>query len=288
MKKLINYHVPDQGNVGDLLSSPLKYFDFPGFDCHVEDIRAVSDSQPSNAHIIVGGGGLLYKRFLPGIAELAQAKKSKMIFWGVGQQRYGSRMYKPDEFDYSPYFENADLIGIRDYDTEYNWLPCVSCMHPLFDKPREIKHELVVLSHKKFRISFPGIPRMTNETNDLEKILDFLGSGETILTTSFHAAYWGTLLNRKVIVFPFNSKFMTMKHKPAIYPVRGWNRERWQLTLMGRRIFTLMNPGDVHTCDTRGWKKLTDSLETFPDSLEECRERNRWFYNLTMEELSKK
>jgi hypothetical protein len=129
---------------------------------------------------------------------------------------------------------------------------------------------------------------MTNETNDLDQILDFLGSGETILTTSFHAAYWGTLLIRKVLAFPFSNKFITMKPKLAIYPVRSWNRERWQLTVKGRKLFKLMNPDDIHTCNTRGWKQYIDSLETYPDSLEECRDRNRWFYNLVMNELCEK
>lgn len=286
MSKITNYHVPDQTNVGDFVSSPLHYFDFPGFDCQIRDIRDVNDSNVDDSHLLVGGGGLLFHRFRQQIETLNFRKKGKLFFWGVGQQQYGLGTYHPEEFDYEPYFPKADLIGIRDYNTKYSWLPCVSCMNSAFDKPRSAKHEFVVLSHKKFHISIPGIPRMTNETNDLEKVLDFLGSGETILTTSFHAAYWGTLLNRRVLVFPFTSKFLTMKHQPVVYPAKKWSQERWKLTIRKKVILKLKNPGDLHTCDTKNWKNFVEKTKLYPESLEECRAQNRSFYNNVMDILN--
>jgi len=37
-----------------------------------------------------------------------------------------------------------------------------------------------------------------------------LGSGETIITNSFHGAYWALLMGRKVLIYvPWCSKFVT-------------------------------------------------------------------------------
>ena len=110
-----------------------------------------------------------------------------------------------------PYLDGVDLVGIRDYDVGLPWVPCASCMHPEFDRPRSPKHEVVVFSHKKFRLNIKGLPTFTNKEVDFRAVLDFLGSGETILTSSFHGAYWGTLLGRKVLAFPFSSKFFWLK-----------------------------------------------------------------------------
>jgi hypothetical protein len=286
MNKIINYHVPDLTNIGDLLSSPLKYFDFPGFTCEIKDIRSSKSSDIEEGHIIIGGGGLLFSRFLPQIEHLLNNGKGKKVFWGVGQQKYGRRKSRPEIVDYSRFFKGASLIGIRDYGMAYPWVPCASCMHPEFDKPRNIKHEFVILSHKKFQISFPGIPRMTNKSKNFEEVLDFLGSGETILTSSFHAAYWGLLLNRKVLAFPFNSKFYTMKHPPTIYPAEGWSRTRCELTLFGRSICRMNYPGDVHKCRIENWKDYAKKAVISPDSLEECREQNRLFYRQVLETIS--
>ncbi|WP_413198659.1 hypothetical protein [Nostoc piscinale] len=41
-------------------------------------------------------------------------------------------------FDYSQYLENFDLIGIRDFINQYNWVYCNICMHPAFDKTADI------------------------------------------------------------------------------------------------------------------------------------------------------
>jgi hypothetical protein len=239
MRTVTNCHVIDPQNMGDLLSSPLRYFEFPGFNCRTLDVRTVQAEDVMTDHVILGGGGLLFERFLPQLSSIqAHKQNAKRILWGVGQQTYAlKKMGDYRQFDYPPYVVDSDLVGVRDYDVPLPCVPCVSCMHPAFDKPRTPQNEFVVFSHKKFRIHFPGLSTLTNKTTDFEKVLDFLGSGETILTSSFHGAYWGILLGRKVLAFPFSSKFHSLKHSPALYPIEKWQQKRDKLSIFGKKLY---------------------------------------------------
>lgn len=290
-QSLVNYHVVDDKNIGDLMSSPFKYFDFPGFECEVRDIRNVLDQSDiqSNQNIIVGGGGLLFERFRPNIKILQSAPQiGTRILWGAGQQLYGSKKDLDFQtFNYSAYTEEFDLVGVRDFGLEIPWIPCVSCMHPAFEQVRIPSHQYVIFSHKKFQISLPGIPRMTNEQADMETILDFLGSGETILTSSFHGAYWGTLLGRKVLAFPFSSKFLTLKHQPTLYPAIKWSDRRWKLSVLGRVMYEFKYKNKL-TCSMDNWQQYAQLAQAYPNSLSECRERTRFFYDEAMALLTSK
>ncbi|MGD1943959.1 MAG: hypothetical protein ACFB0G_21905 [Leptolyngbyaceae cyanobacterium] len=287
MPKIINFHVLDKKNVGDLLSSPLRYFDFPGYDCEERDLRTVNTQDIKDAHVIIGGGGLLFKRFLPNIEAVHTDKGcGQHIFWGVGQQSY--QLTQKISFDYKPYTSNSDLVGVRDDNMIHPWVPCVSCMHPSFDKSRTAMHEFVIFSHKKFQINIPGIPRITNEESDFDKVLDFLGSGKTILTSSFHGAYWGTLLGRKVLAFPFSSKFFTFRHQPELYPVKKWSRNRWKFSILGKTLYSLDYKGEKLACDISNWREHARKIQSFPNSLQECRSRNQWFYESVMTALDAK
>jgi len=291
MPSLTNYHVTDLTNIGDLLSSPLRYFDFPGFDCQTLDIGKVDADNVVDSNIIIGGGGLLFERFLPHIQDIyrTQINKNhinKIILWGVGQQRYGAASRKPESFDYAPFVQKSHLVGIRDDGMDYIWVPCASCMHPAFDKLRKPEYEVVVFSHKKFQIDFPDMPKMTNLADDFEAVIDFLGSGETIITSSFHGAYWGTLLGRKVIAFPFSSKFFTLRHQPTLYPVKKWSRVRWKLSVFGRVLYSIEHEGDKLTCDTQDWQQYLKEARAYPESLQECRDSNIQFYQRVMDILN--
>ncbi len=282
MQKIISYHVPDPRNIGDLFASPVRYFEFPGFQTLVRDIREVTLQNVETSCSIIGGGGVLSSRFLSNIQAINHGNSGKKIIWGAGQQLYGKGMSLPERFDYQPYRENCDLFGIRDYNLGFDWVPCPSCMHSSFDKVRTVTHEFVLFSHKKFQISFPGIPRFTNETSSLEEVLDFLASGETVLTSSFHGAYWATLLGRKVLVFPFNSKFYTMRHQPAIYPVEKWTNIQFRLRLLGKTLYERSFSGEKYICETTDWRSYLGKCRAYPESLSECRDRNRQFYEQVM------
>ena len=279
MNLIINMHVIDPQNIGDLLSAPIHYFPFPGYEKSSSDLRTVSSEDSLSSNLIVGGGGLLFSRFLEPIQQLAALRsRGKLIAWGVGQQTYGSiDQATIQSFNYSQYLDRFDLVGVRDIDSGYNWVPCASCMHSSFDKPREIKHQFVVFSHKKFQLHLDQFPRMTHDNDSLDQVLDFLGSGETILTSSYHGAYWGTLLGRKVLAFPFSSKFATFKHQPGLYPVQKWSNSARKIQLFGKVLYESRNQNKL-LCTTEGWQAELKNCPTHPESLEECRERNQWFY----------
>lgn len=287
MNSVVNCYVIDPDNIGDLLSSPINYFKFPTHQFEQADIRSLDLASLNNKHIIVGGGGLLAPRFLDHISQLASLKgRGKLIAWGVGQQLYGTFDANDIEgFDYSSYLEDFDLVGIRDFGLNYNWVPCVSCMHPAFEKKRDIKHEFVVFSHKKFQLKIDNFPRLTNQHDSIESVLDFLGSGETVLTSSYHGAYWATLLGRKVLAFPFTSKFHTLKHSLGIYPVKKWRQDAKRFYFFKKLIYEFKYKNKF-SCSTGGWQDFLGSCHSYPDSLQECRDRNHWYYSQVLDLLS--
>ena len=94
-----------------------------------------------------------------------------------------------------------------------------------------------------------GIPRATNRDFDFSKTLEFLASGRTVLTTSYHGAYWASLLERPcVVIKPWSSKFYTLMHAPMI-------------------------------ADLGNWRDAAEHASFHPLALEDCREANVAFYN---------
>jgi hypothetical protein len=317
---IVNAHVIDSRNIGDLASSPVKYFDFK-YPVETLDIRSIDpkftepksgfggsitlDQIKSNAdqvkyHLIVGGGGLLFNRFFRSFEILDTLKsvfRGQWIAWGIGQQVYSTSddnlMEKltssRDNFNYEKYLKSFDLVGIRDIDFQYDWLPCASCLDSAFDQPREIKHDFVVFSHRKFELKIDRFPTMSHDTQSLEEVINFLGSGETIITSSYHGAYWGTLLGRKVIAFPFSTKFLTFKHPPSIYPVSKWKYSQIKFRPFKRTFLNKINIefryADKYTCQTNNWRDLLTNCTAYPNLLQEYREANLEFYQKTMQLL---
>lgn len=284
MSSIVNYHVFGQKNIGDRLSAPVNYFDFPGCDLEEADIFKPK-ATTKGKHIILGGGGLLFSRFENSISELVSFKgDKKLIAWGVGQQVYGDfSINSIKSFNYLKYLDDFNLVGIRDFDFGYNWVPCSSCMNQSFDKKREIRHEFVVFSHKKFQLKIDSFPQMTNDVaEDIDQVLDFLASGETILTSSYHGAYWGILLGRKVLAFPFSSKFYTLKHKPEIYPVQKWIQARNRLLAKGLSLFNRLgykfHYKNKYSCKCDDWQVALKNCRSYPESLQQSRMANQLYY----------
>jgi len=57
-------------------------------------------------------------------------------------------------------------------------------------------------------------PHMTNLAGDMEEVIAFLASGEVVVTSSYHGAYWARLLGRKVALLPRGSKFWHLPPAP--------------------------------------------------------------------------
>ena len=182
------------------------------------------------------------------------------ILWGAG---FNDRLTE-DVYDivWPDYMGRFDLIGIRDYGADFRWVPCASCMHSAFDKKYEITNEIVWFEHKKRLLdnkTFDKLPspRMLNTGQNLQQILEFLGSAETVITNSYHGVYWATLLGRKVVCIPWGSKFHSFKHPPTM-------------------------------ATDKNWQDMIAKAVSYHDALDECRTVNKDFYQDAVKVIDKK
>lgn len=278
MAKIVNFHRMDK-NIGDLVSAPTLYFDFPGMEVKRTEISDIDKQNISDENVIVGGGGLLSDYFFPYIkAAREKTKKGKLVAWGIGQQVDEGSWWKDYKtFPYKRYLEGFDLVGVRDFNLGEPWVPCASCMHSAFDNPTAPEHEFVVFSHLSRQVPIQGWPTYGNDNSDFEDTIKFLSSGETVITSSYHGMYWALLLGRNVLVFPFNSKFFSFKYPVTLYPSIWKQPAGWKAalkTLLGKR-----SSGGYECKSVDGWRLLAGASRGFPDALSECREKNVEFYN---------
>lgn len=220
-------HYITTDNVGDISCCPKKYFkDFK--KCKELEIFDYKLSDKDKI-IIIGGGGLLQEYFKTSIENIIRNGKDKIIiFWGAGLDNSPTG----EIFD-TQILSSCKLIGIRDYNTQYRYIPCVSCMSNFFDKYRKNTPKKKIRCYIHSSYDFPEFlissyeSYMNNQNSkdkdSMKKALKFMSEAEYIITNSFHGVYWATLLNRKVIALPFtkdghtkfSDKFMTIKYKPV-------------------------------------------------------------------------
>lgn len=247
---IFNLYVTNQPNVGDNNCSPLLYFKFP-FEIKILNIldfrnkfdedyylnkypdvaKAVLLGQfesgyshymrhgnvekrlfrffPKNSTLIFGGGGILHFKDLELLIK--NFGGSKLISWGIGHNTCGGSKVSWPEYMYA-----FDLHGIRDWGNPWSWVPCASCMSPLFDMPYKTKFDVVVYEHGDMPLNL-NFPKMSNFHNNFSEVINFLGSSEIVITNTYHGAYWATLLNKKVLVLnPFSTRFLGFKHMPLL------------------------------------------------------------------------
>lgn len=137
--------------------------------------------------------------------------------WGAGH----NDSIETEKVKYSKFLGEYRAVGLRDYqeNSRYDWVPCASCMHPALRGSYPIRNEVIWFEHKKQMIRDFGpdsIPRFVNSGSNIEQTIEILGSANIILTNSYHGAYWGTLLGKRVVVVDsWSTKFTMMKHRPA-------------------------------------------------------------------------
>jgi hypothetical protein len=200
-------------NIGDRVSAPHLYFDLGTVEVIHYDARV-----PPCDFVIFGGGAL--GNGLGGSASVVQARS--VIAWGVGMSRGGRT-------EPGPAPGNLTLYGSREWRQPGSiWVPCASCMSPLFDRDYRIEHDAVVYLNEdegasaRYPIEPHGAPVLGNHAA-FEDAVRFLGSGETVVTNSYHGAYWAQLLCRRVIVSqPYSSKFYGFRTMPALALEGDW------------------------------------------------------------------
>jgi hypothetical protein len=226
-------------NVGDGACAPAWSFFKGARTAHIRRCQ-VSDF-PANAHVIVGGGGIITEKFYEQLKFVRRHSK-RAVLWGVGTNHLGSRAAA-----YPDFLSEFDLVGLRDRDSSFEWVPCASCMLQEFDKPRKVTRDVVIYEHKHYGIDVPGYPKLTNTEWRIDRVLDFLGSAEVVLTSSYHGVYWSVLLGKKVLIInPFSSKFYHLRHPVGIATPKNWSSK-------------------------------AKAAQAYPEALKECRERSRQF-----------
>jgi len=209
-------HRKTKNNIGDYWCNPSRYFNFD----NITSGEILHNKFPiENQAIIIGGGGLIHKKFSQHIQMLLNKNPKVSAIWGIGHNFSKKYEYKSNQPYYPAWLEQTSLYGIRDWIDGHHdsYLPCVSCMHPAFDKTYQTKHDVIFYTHAfKSKYQFTkGDIWMKNSEQDFDKVIDFLGSGKTIITDSYHGAYWGQLLGKDVRVISWSVKFNYMKHQPS-------------------------------------------------------------------------
>lgn len=240
---MINVHYKETNNIGDIYSAAFLYFDFGEIFDIKADKQKIIENHSENEIVVFGGGCLI------SLASKFNIEAKNKIIWGAGRsQRNAFRLKKYTSKD------NFLLYGIRDYNVNLGeWVPCPSCMSNVFDKVYNTETRVVVYGHNKVFPLKTKYPYLDNSCKSLEDVIKFLSYGEIVVTSSFHGAYWATLLNKKVIVIPFGSKFFGLKH----YPRYVFSKEK--------------------TINESFIKEYSGSCLSYPFALEECRERNIMF-----------
>ena len=263
--KILNVWRKHTKNIGDLVCAPSLYYKELQENSVNIDISYFNKSrQIENKIIIVGGGGLLQNYFKDSIQNIIElSKNNKIIFWGVGIDNYIDE--KIIHFDLS-----SILASSRDNNGMFTYVPCASCLSPLFDKYKEktdIKGKYALYLHTDYSKEIQNdlkLPYFYNTNmQNFEEALNIISSYEIILTNSYHGLYWSTLLNKKVIILPwidqkgnkgFSYKFKNFKYNHCM--LNDWND------------YTVQN-----------------NLNNYPNALEECRKENNKFFSEVLKNI---
>ena len=243
---LVNLHRLKTNNIGDLRCAPGLYFenqlpmqrlDIVGFrqgEVPKKEDRAAWIEQVTSARaIIFGGGGLLNIDFFePAFQYVAglNAPGQKRIIWGAGHNSWQIGDWRHLKPTLAIEESQFDLIGVRDDNHPHDWVPCASCMDPVFGSPPTPTMELAVyahagtLSNPNLRRLMPsGFPVLDNSAT-FEEAISFISNCDLLLTDSYHGVFWATLLGRRCIAFPSSSKFYDLRHPVPLCDPSDWRR----------------------------------------------------------------
>jgi len=232
MKRLIGLTLLNSNNVGETMVSPLDYFKFP-IPSEKLCVTAYNPDDIRGQLIIHGGGGLIhlpspdYNDGVMGYLEEICELGPWLISWGIGHNIHGAtEIIYPKSF-----VEKYVLHGVRDFNQDIlPTVPCASCMSTLFHHTYKIKQDVVVVGHDLEEVAGgkPFLP-FNHYGVTAKEAVEFIASSETIVTNSYHGAYWGYLLNRKVVVCdPMSTKFYGLPKGIVLSSKTKWEKDMAQ------------------------------------------------------------
>ena len=225
-------HEKNRLNPGDSSCSPYAYLDFGKRTKICLSIHEIIKENISESDtVIIGGGGMLNNMYLPLIESILR-ENIKVIFWSIGTNRHfwpgfsrniflntvcRSKFIFQQKVRYhltrSIYtniemgiLEMSQKAGLRDFQNNFEILPCCSCLHPVFDEYKSMKDEnrfkVGIFGHKNF-LDINEPPNSTKFDyigKDIRYVVKSIAFCETVLTSSYHCAYWAMLLDKNVIL----------------------------------------------------------------------------------------
>lgn len=256
---VFNVHHLHNANIGDRACTPFAFFPTlrDAFEWRDLDTLDPELKKLRGAPVVLGGGGMLHPWPWNNVVLPLLSGNNTVIAWGIGHHHdgvhsdrgrlmrdwQGSEQRLQTDYDLT----RLALHGLRDRIPGTIHAPCVTCMHPALDIVEPPRHEIVIYEHGALEpIRIDAGPRMKNTgAHGIEDVLAHLRSGETVITNSFHGAYWAMLLGRRVAVYePWCTKFWLMHPRPAF-------------------------------CDRTNWLTQVQAAAITPGLLEQCRAENR-------------
>lgn len=207
-------HRRSRDNVGDLACTPAHYFDLGS-----HEIIDFGQDAPACERLVLGGGQV-FNSCVNAVIYHGSAARARIV-WGVGISEKDSASVEFDILEGS-----CALIGSRNWGVpKCEYVPCATAMSPLFDAVTEPVHDAVLFWHlrkSEHLRRVPGMPEMSNHGVSMAQAIDFLASGATVVTNSYHGAYWGMCLGRRVLAIPFSNKFRQFRENPIFAKARDW------------------------------------------------------------------
>lgn len=126
-------------NTGDLEISAYDYFRafFDNYVTQKFDNDDMAYLQFKKAIFILGGGGLINQnnQWNEWINQLVH--KNKVIGWGIGFNQHIGK-----DISVNVNLDKFSLLGLRDYNCNYRYVPCVSCLKEVFHTNKKIIRKL--------------------------------------------------------------------------------------------------------------------------------------------------
>lgn len=237
---IANVYRVDSNNVGDFYCAPHLYFDELK-DNKLDIFDYKSPNKPTTQNwidqvcdnsLIIGGGGLLNRKCFEKqmkLFEYLNVEGKKTVIWGAGHNSDNKNDFGKIS-QYNINLKKVGLVGVRDYSMGESWVPCVSCMHSIFDKRYDEINDIGIIYHrisaknKRLLNKLKYYPSTSNSTN-LEEMVSFIGNSRVIVTDTYHAMYWAMLLGKKVLVIPNSSKFYDFKYKPVFTTFNSFEKD---------------------------------------------------------------
>ena len=211
-------HRLDFVNRGDIYCGYYKYFKYLyNYDIHIHDIENPNiELIKENDIVIIGGGGLInawnkWNNFI----NIISSKSKNVILWSVGY----NNIYDIEDITVDIDFNKIKMISIRDYNhpSNFRYVPCATCMLPYLNIKSSIKRDIGIISHNYYKFDYNNYDIIYNSDN-IYNIMQFIASSNIIISNSYHAIYWATLMRKKVILmYETSTRFHHFKYPPIKY-----------------------------------------------------------------------